>query len=80
MESRMQSHPSRNPYAHFVLDRTSLPKDPDPFNTEVHTHLAHGVVGYLGLTSPEQLEPYGIHSAVDLVDLVSRVSVAYHGQ
>ncbi|KAJ2934356.1 hypothetical protein H1R20_g2714, partial [Candolleomyces eurysporus] len=53
-------------------DRTSLPKDPDPFNTEVHTHLAHGVVGYLGLTSPQQLEPYGIHSAADLVDLVSR--------
>ncbi|RXW16968.1 hypothetical protein EST38_g8886 [Candolleomyces aberdarensis] len=56
----------------YKPDRTSLPKDPDPFNTEVHTHLAHGVVGYLGLTSPQQLEPYGIHSAADLVDLVSR--------
>ncbi|KAF6756373.1 hypothetical protein DFP72DRAFT_1044946 [Ephemerocybe angulata] len=52
--------------------RSSLSKDAGSFNSEVHTQLAHGVVGYLGLTSPEQLEPYGIHSAADLVDLVSR--------
>jgi len=55
------------------LDRSSMSKDHGLFNSEVHTHLAHGVVGYLGLTNPTQLEPYGIHSAADLVDFVSRV-------
>lgn len=60
-------------------DRSSLPKDPDPFNSEVHTHLAHGVVGYLGLNAPDQLEPYGIRSAGDLVDLISRVSDPFPG-
>ena len=53
---------------HF-LDRTSL----QPAVFESHTHLAHSVVRYLGVTSPQELEPYGLMSAGDLVDLISRV-------
>lgn len=37
-------------------------------------HLAHALVRYLGLSSPADLAPYGIHSPGDLVDLLSRVS------
>ncbi|KAG2002564.1 hypothetical protein CC2G_004744 [Coprinopsis cinerea AmutBmut pab1-1] len=39
---------------------------------ELHTHLSHGLIHYMGLTSPQELEPYGINSAGDLVDLLSR--------
>ncbi|KAF5336582.1 hypothetical protein D9611_006638 [Ephemerocybe angulata] len=66
------SHTWSKEFDNMQSHRSSLSKDAGSFNSEVHTHLAHGVVGYLGLTSPEQLEPYGIHSAADLVDLVSR--------
>ncbi|TEB31963.1 SET domain-containing protein, partial [Coprinellus micaceus] len=66
------SHIWAKEYRSMQSRMSSLPKDADPFNSEVHTHLAHGVVGYLGLTSPDQLEPYGIRSAGDLVDLISR--------
>lgn len=40
---------------------------------ETTTHLAHGLIQYMGLKSPQDLEPFGIRSAGDLVDLVSRV-------
>ena len=39
----------------------------------MHTHLAHAIVRFLGLTSPQELAEYGMFSAADLVDLVSRV-------
>ena len=57
------------PAAHEILDRTTL----QPSAFESHTHLAHSVVRYLGVASPQELEPYGLTSAGDLVDLISRV-------
>jgi len=52
-----------------AADRTSLP----PEAAESHTHLAHAVIRYLGLTAPEELVPFGINSAAGIVDLISRV-------
>ncbi|EJF63742.1 SET domain-containing protein [Dichomitus squalens LYAD-421 SS1] len=49
-------------------NRNSL--QPSAFGS--HTHLAHSVVRYLGVSSPQELEPYGLKSAGDLVDLISR--------
>ncbi|KAI8986911.1 SET domain-containing protein [Trametes punicea] len=43
-----------------------------PSAFESHTHLAHSVVRYLAASSPGDLEPYGLKSAGDLVDLISR--------
>ncbi|GJJ07795.1 hypothetical protein Clacol_002000 [Clathrus columnatus] len=48
--------------------RSSLP----PSATESYTHLAHALVRYLNVLSPTELEPYGLHSAGDIVDLISR--------
>ncbi|KAN0111816.1 hypothetical protein V8E52_008196 [Russula decolorans] len=48
--------------------RTTLP----PEAAESHTHLAHAVIRYLGLTAPEELVPFGINSAAGIVDLISR--------
>lgn len=48
-------------------------KDLQPSTYESHTHLAHVVVKYLGLDAPGQLGAYGITTAADLVDLISRV-------
>jgi hypothetical protein len=52
-----------------AADRTSLP----PEAAESHTHLAHAVIRYLGLTAPEELVPFGINDAAGIVDLISRV-------
>ncbi|KAG6379628.1 hypothetical protein JVT61DRAFT_10144 [Boletus reticuloceps] len=41
-------------------------------SVETHTHLAHSVVRYLGLTAPSDLEEYGILSTGDLVNMISR--------
>ncbi|KAI0360613.1 SET domain-containing protein [Trametes cingulata] len=49
-------------------NRSSL----QPSSFESHTHLAHSVVRYLGVSSPGELEPFGLRSAGDLVDLISR--------
>ncbi|KAI1798145.1 SET domain-containing protein [Ganoderma leucocontextum] len=43
-----------------------------PSSFESHTHLAHSLVRYLSVTSPQGLAPYGLTSAGDLVDLISR--------
>jgi hypothetical protein len=51
-------------------DRTFL----QPSAYELHTHLAHALVRYLGLSSPEEMAGYGLTSVADLVDLISRVS------
>ncbi|KIJ09962.1 hypothetical protein PAXINDRAFT_138618 [Paxillus involutus ATCC 200175] len=45
-----------------------------PASVEAHTHLAHSVVRYLGLEAPYELEEFGVRSAGDLVDLISRFS------
>ncbi|KAG1867290.1 hypothetical protein DFJ58DRAFT_714474 [Suillus subalutaceus] len=52
------------------LDRHSL----QPRFVENNTHLAHSLVRYLGLSSPGELSEFGILSAGDLADLISRVS------
>ena len=57
-----------------VTDRTTLP----PEAAESHTHLAHAVIRYLGLTAPEELVPFGINNAAGIVDLISRVTDAYY--
>ncbi|KAF8920146.1 SET domain-containing protein [Mucidula mucida] len=41
-------------------------------SAELHTRLAHALVQYLGLTSPQDLSEFNIHSAGDLLDLTSR--------
>lgn len=54
--------------------RSSLP-------TSVHTshvQLAHALVQYLGASSPQELEPFGIRSSGELVDLISKVSSQNH--
>ena len=56
-----------------LLDRISLTKDLNAHDSKVHTHLAHAVVRFLGVNSPQELAEYGIFGAADLVDLVSRV-------
>ncbi|KAI0826452.1 SET domain-containing protein [Irpex lacteus] len=43
-----------------------------PTTFESYTHLAHSVVRYIGATSPTDLEPFGLSSAGELVDLISR--------
>ncbi|KAI0037210.1 SET domain-containing protein [Vararia minispora EC-137] len=48
--------------------RTSLP----PEAVEGHTHLAHAVVRYLGVNAPGELGAFGIQTAADIVDVVSR--------
>lgn len=44
---------------------------------ESHTHLAHAVIRYLGLTAPEELVPFGINNAAGIVDLMSRVRITF---
>lgn len=39
-----------------------------------HTQLAHALVQYLGVEVPTDLEKYGIRTAGDLVDLISKVN------
>jgi hypothetical protein len=43
-----------------------------PSSYESHTHLAHALVRYIGATSPADLAVYGLESAKDLVDIISR--------
>ncbi|KAG2108658.1 uncharacterized protein F5147DRAFT_694186 [Suillus discolor] len=44
----------------------------EPHVVENNTHLAHSLVRYLGLSSPGDLSEFGILSAGDLADLISR--------
>jgi hypothetical protein len=64
----LETHSRRDSDA---TDRTTLP----PEAAESHTHLAHAVIRYLGLTAPEELVPFGINSAAGIVDLISRVRI-----
>lgn len=54
-------------------DRKTL----QPSAYETHTHLAHAVVKYLGLNAPGELGAFGITTAADLVDLISRVRTPF---
>lgn len=54
-------------------DRHSL----QPRVVENSTHLAHSLIRYLGLSSPGDLSEFGILSAGDLTDLISRVSTVH---
>lgn len=54
---------------YLTADRSSLPQSA----TETHTHLAHSIVRYLSLSSPAELAEFGLKSAADLVDFISRV-------
>lgn len=63
----------------FVVDRRYVPDKvalQQSASVEAHTHLAHSVVRYLGLTAPPDLEEYGIMSVGDLVNMISRVRIA----
>jgi len=56
-----------------LVDRTSIGKEPYSRDSEVYTQLAHAVVHFLGLNSPQAMAEYGLDTAADLVDLISRV-------
>ena len=56
-------------HSYTLSDRTSLQSS----SFELHTHLSHALVRYLGLSSPEELAGFGLTSAGDLVDFISRV-------
>ncbi|EMD31905.1 hypothetical protein CERSUDRAFT_119222 [Gelatoporia subvermispora B] len=43
-----------------------------PSAVESHTHMAHSLVRYLGIANPAELAPFGLNSAGNLVDLISR--------
>lgn len=62
-------HPSCHP-----VDRASLSKDPNSHDSQVYTQLAHAIVRFMGLNSPQDMAEYGLNNAAELVDLVSRVS------
>jgi hypothetical protein len=74
---KMQSRPSLSKssilsLSHKATDRSSLPHS----LYEAYVHVAHTLVRYLGMTSPEQHEEFGLLSARDLVDFLSRVRPA----
>ena len=73
-----------NPVSSFVVfasydrcrleaDRTSLSKDPNSQNSQMYAQLAHALVNFLGIASPQDMAAYALKSAADLVDLISRV-------
>ncbi|KAK7457072.1 hypothetical protein VKT23_010373 [Stygiomarasmius scandens] len=47
-------------------------KSLQPSSFETNTHLAQALVQYMGLSSPADLAQFGLSSAADLVDLISR--------
>ncbi|KAL1706917.1 hypothetical protein EV121DRAFT_256712 [Schizophyllum commune] len=47
-------------------------KSIQPSGYEFHTHLSHSLVRYLGISSPDGLQEFGITSPGDLLDLTSR--------
>ncbi|TFK90316.1 SET domain-containing protein [Polyporus arcularius HHB13444] len=61
-----------SPWAQEIRMMQSNRASLQPSAFESQTHLAHSVVRYLGVSSPQELEPYGLRSAGDLVDLISR--------
>jgi len=74
MQSRMiYVFKSATRILNHYLDRTSLNKDPGSRYSQVYAQLAHAVVRFLALNSPQEMEGYGMDSAADLLDLISRV-------
>ncbi|KAH7907614.1 hypothetical protein BJ138DRAFT_1159733 [Hygrophoropsis aurantiaca] len=61
-----------SPWAQEIDGLQSHRKSLQPASFETHTHLAHSLVRYFGLTSPAELSEYGLSSAGDLVDVISR--------
>ncbi|KAH7921166.1 SET domain-containing protein [Leucogyrophana mollusca] len=59
-------------WAHEIDGLQSHRKSLQPAVFETHTHLAHSIVRYFGLASPAELSEYGLSSAGDLVDVISR--------
>ncbi|EJD41974.1 hypothetical protein AURDEDRAFT_105699 [Auricularia subglabra TFB-10046 SS5] len=55
-----------------LLLKTPVRQQLPPSAAETHTQLAHGVVKFMGISRPQDLAKFGINSAGDLVDLVSR--------
>ncbi|KAF4613860.1 hypothetical protein D9613_008115 [Agrocybe pediades] len=52
--------------------RASISKDPNSHDSQVYTQLSHAVVRFLGLQSPQDMVEFGMQSAAELIDLVSR--------
>ncbi|TFY67160.1 hypothetical protein EVG20_g4044 [Dentipellis fragilis] len=52
----------------LISHRTALPES----SYEHLTHLAHSVIRYLGLNAPGELGAFGMTTAADIVDLMSR--------
>ncbi|KAF5327714.1 hypothetical protein D9619_004677 [Psilocybe cf. subviscida] len=52
--------------------RASLSKDPSSQEAQMYAQLAQAIVHFMGLTSPQDLAEYGMDSAGDLVNLISR--------
>ncbi|KAI0088827.1 SET domain-containing protein [Irpex rosettiformis] len=65
----------KGPESEFVKEWNMLQSNKVALQTsalEAYTHLAHSVVRYVGATSPAELMPFGISSAGQLVDLISK--------
>lgn len=80
LRARRRSSVFCSPVGHLrlILGETSTDRDTErgaipPSQAEAHTHLAHSVVRYVGAAGPADLVQYGLNSAGDLVDLISRV-------
>ena len=56
------------------IDRTSLSQDPNTHESQLYAQLAHSIVKFLGLNSPQELAEFGLNVVSDLVDLISRVA------
>jgi hypothetical protein len=57
----------------ILIDRTSLSRDPNTHESQLYAQLAHSIVNFLGLNSPQELAEFGLNGVSDLVDLISRV-------
>jgi hypothetical protein len=57
----------------ILIDRTSLSQDPNTHESQLYAQLAHSIVNFLGLKSPQELAEFGLNGVSDLVDLISRV-------
>ncbi|KIM40724.1 hypothetical protein M413DRAFT_446114 [Hebeloma cylindrosporum] len=52
--------------------RTSLSRDSNTHESQLYAQLAHSIVNFLGLNSPQELAEFGLNGVSDLVDLISR--------
>jgi hypothetical protein len=61
----------------ILIDRTSLSQDPNTHESQLYAQLAHSIVNFLGLSSPQDLAEFGLNGISDLVDLISRVCSSF---